>query len=255
MSTLPLVLLVVAAVALGCPPARGAGPAPRGTGERWPVVLLAGTVVALALGAPRWVAPALVLGGAAWAAHRLWVVRLRTQAAAATRDRVLECCDLVTAELTAGQDAAMAMARAAEAWPTLAPVAQTLAYGGDVPAALRRVADGPGAGGLALVAAAWQVAHRTGAGLADALSRVAASLREERATDRVVRGELASARATARLVALLPLFALAVGTGSGGRPVDFLLGTPLGLVCLAGGLALGLAGLAWIERIAAEVGR
>ncbi len=51
------------------------------------------------------------------------------------------------------------------------------------------------------------------------------------------------------------MVALAIGAGSGGDPVGFLLGTPVGLACLAGGLLLGFAGLAWIERIAAGVGR
>jgi tight adherence protein B len=153
----------------------------------------------------------------------------------------------------AGQPVGAALGRAAEGWPALAAVVQTHEYGGDVPAALRRAAAAPGADGLALVAAAWQVSHRTGHGLADAVVRVARSLREARATDRVVRSELASARATARLVAVLPAFAWAIGVGSGGHPVGFLLGTPLGLACLAGGLALELAGLVWIERIAARV--
>ena len=209
--------------------------------------LAAGAVAPAALGA--------VLVGTAWGGHRLWRQRALARHVAETQDWVLECCDLLASELAAGQAAESALARAAETWPALAPVWQSHAFGGDVPSALRRAGAEPGAGGLALVAAAWHVSHRTGHGLADALGRVAQALREARATDRVVRGELASARATARLVAALPVLALVIGSGSGGDPLGFLLGTPLGVACLGGGLALGLAGLGWIERIAADVGR
>ena len=77
---------------------------------------------------------------------------------------------------------------------------------------------------LRVVAAAWQVAHHTGDGLAATVDRVAESLRAAGATRRVVAGELASARATARLVAGLPVLALAMGSGAGGDPWGFLLG-------------------------------
>jgi tight adherence protein B len=218
------------------------------------VVAAAVGVVAL-VGSPEPAFLALVLAGGAAGAHRLWRQRARAALTEQTRDRVLECCDLLAAELAAGQPAEAALVQAAEAWPAMGPGAQCQAYGGDVPAAFRRAALEPGAEGMALVAAAWHVSHQTGHGLADALGRVAQALRDARATDRVVRGELASARATARLVAALPLVALAIGAGSGGDPLSFLLGTPIGLACLASGLGLGLAGLAWIERLASEAVR
>jgi tight adherence protein B len=56
-------------------------------------------------------------------------------------------------------------------------------------------------------------------------------------------------------VAGLPLLALLMGTGSGADPWTFLLGTPYGLACLAGGLAIGFAGLWWIEMLARAVDR
>ncbi len=213
------------------------------------------TLTPVALGEPVPSAVLLVLALAGWGGRRLWSARALAAQAGRARERVLECCELLSSELSAGQPPEAALATAADEWPTLAPVAQGAAYGGDVPAALRRVAVIPGTADLRLVAAAWQVSHRTGQGLADALSRVAATLRDSRATERVVRGELASARATARLVAALPVMAWVIGWGSGGDPLAFLLTTLPGVACLAGGLALLLSGLAWIERIAAGVER
>ncbi|VXC25510.1 type II secretion system F family protein [Nocardioides sp. AX2bis] len=204
---------------------------------------------------PRRLALLLVLLGAALAAARLTAGRRRRREAATTRGRVLEACEELRAELVAGRTTGQALARAAAEWAPLGPVAETDRLGGDVPAALRTAARRPGAEDLVPVAAAWHVAHRTGSGLADALGRVAEDLTAQRSLRRVVEGELASARATARLVAGLPLLSLLMGTGAGGDPWGFLLDSPAGLVCLALGVALGGLGLAWIEAIAAGVER
>ncbi|MHA6762161.1 type II secretion system F family protein [Streptacidiphilus sp. PAMC 29251] len=88
-------------------------------------------------------------------------------------------------------------------------------YGGGVPEAFRVLAGVPGAEGAAGIAACWQVASSSGAGLAAGLDRVAEGLRAERALRETVRAELAGPRSTAGLLALLPVFGLLLGPRSG----------------------------------------
>lgn len=229
---------------------------------RWPrqwqgaggaVVLGAAGVTAVAVVPGRATVLAVVLASAALAGAAL--VRRQRQRAARrlVAGRVQECCDLLAADLAAGLPPVAALDRAARDWTALAPVARAGELGGDVPDALRGLATQPGAVDLARLAAAWQVSQRTGQALAEPVARTSAALRRARATRRVVDSELSSARATARLLAGLPVLALLMGSGAGGDPWRFLLTTPPGLGCLAAGLALGLLGLAWIERIAEAV--
>jgi tight adherence protein B len=206
-------------------------------------VVLDGTSLALGL---------IMVGAAvgAWTLHR---EARRRRAAVVRSQRVVEVCEWLAGELRAGQPPQTALRRAVEAWPGLEPAAAAAELGADVPAALRRLAALPGASGLTEVAAAWQVSQTSGGTMALALGQVADSARRRRSTQQLVASELASAQATARLVAFLPVLVLAMGSGLGGDPWRFLLGTPAGLVCLGAGATLVLTGLGWIERIAARV--
>jgi tight adherence protein B len=202
-----------------------------------------------------WIATVLIVTAAGAGARVLWRRRSAARTADARAARMAEVCDLLAAELGAGRPAELALEEAATAWPALRPAYEVGRLGGDVPTALRELSHAPGSDGLRLLAAAWAVSQRTGAGLASATRRVAEAVRRDEATRRVVAGELASARATARLVACLPLVALLMGSGAGADPWSFLLSTAWGLGCLASGLLVGFLGLWWIEQIAREAGR
>jgi tight adherence protein B len=189
---------------------------------------------------------AVVLGGAAWLHGG---ARLR-RATARGRRQTIEGCDALVAELRAGQPPGRALLRAAEHHPALMPTARAAALGGDVPAALRQAAALPGQAGLAAVAAGWQVSEASGAGLASVLRRVTEGLREDDTLQAEVAAALAPARATARLLAVLPAFGLLLGSGLGGDPVGLLVRTAAGNTLLLGGVILALAGTVWVERLA-----
>lgn len=212
---------------------------------------LAGGVVVLLDGARlvAGLAGVACLAGVARAARQRRADRDRDR----RRGLVVDVGDAMVGELRAGRPPLQALQRAGEVWPDLATVAAAARLGADVPAALREVSRRPGAEGLADLAAAWQVSTGSGAALASSLAQVVASARARQHASTLVLGELASARATARLVALLPVGTLAMASGIGATPWTFLVDQPLGAGCLLAGVLLVLLGLAWIDRIASSV--
>jgi tight adherence protein B len=167
---------------------------------------------------------------------------------------VVELVVATAAELRAGRMPSAALAEAAAAGPPeLAPLA-CLGHGDeDVPSLLRSLSRLPGAQGLRGVASCWQVAEQSGAGLARGLEQVAGGLRDERAVAREVSGQLAGPRATARLLAVLPVFGWVLGAALGAAPVEVLVATAYGWGCLLVGVPLQVAGWWWIERAAAAL--
>ncbi len=256
MSVLAAVLAMVAA-ALAAGKATTL-PSPQTPGLASSVVLLGGAVLLLAWRSRQWWDPhqvALVALAALVALGAGRLVRRRRAARAAdhTADRVLAVCEALSSDLAAGQPPLASLDRVGAEWPELSPVAAAARMGADVPSTLRELSARPGARQLCTVAAAWQVAAESGAGLASSIGQAAEAIRQDRRTARLVAGELAAARATARTLAVLPLGVLLLGTGLGGDPVGFLLDSVPGLVCLALGLALSFAGLLWLEKIADHV--
>jgi tight adherence protein B len=242
--------------ALAGPPIEADETTPLGASRRRPLgvsaVVVAGGVVAMPMirPAPHLLLVAIVAAGAAVAGVAL-LRRARGRARRATRRReVVDLCDGLVAELRAGQPPSRALAWLTRTWPELERTTALARMGGDVPAALRRVAAHPGAEPFGQIAAGWQVAQRSGASLADVLDRLSRSLRDDEDVRREVTASLGPTRATARLLAVLPLFGLGLGVTMGADPLSVLVGSTIGSICLATGAALAIAGLFWVERIA-----
>lgn len=200
--------------------------------------------------------PRLVLGGtvaavAVFVARQVRAARDRRQVMR-RRGEVVELLVLMAAELRAGVLPGRTVTGLAGDFPVLLPAARAAELGGDVGSALREAAQQPGHGLLGDLAGAWQVAERSGAPLADVLARLAGAARIERDIAREAEAGVAPARATGRLMAVLPVVGLLLGAGMGGNPVVILTGTWIGVSCLAAGCALACLGMAWIERIASS---
>jgi tight adherence protein B len=181
---------------------------------------------------------------------RRWNDPAGRREAARLRAAVIELCSALGAELRSGataRDALIAASRDVPAVEHLAAVAA--APHGDVAQALRASAERDGGAGLRRLAACWQVSERSGSALVTSVSRLAETLRDEEQVRREVAAQLAGPRATAVLLALLPVFGLAMGNALGADPLAVLVGTPLGQGCLVLGLLLEAAGLLWTARI------
>jgi tight adherence protein B len=100
------------------------------------------------------------------------------------------------------------------------------------------------------VRAAVRVAEVAGAPLADLLDRLDADLRARRLVALHSAAQAAGATATSALLAALPVAGIGLGYALGVDPGHQLLHTRLGAGCVLAALALQLAGLAWVGRIA-----
>ena len=176
------------------------------------------------------------------------------RSASQLRSRCLSVLEAFAAELRAGRPAVAALQRAAVPHPQL--LTHTLGairLGGDVSDALLADSRRTGQQVLRRLAACWRVGEGTGAGLAAAVTSLAAASRESERIRLELATRTAEPRATMRVLAALPAFGLLLGTGLGADTVGWLVGTAPGRVALALGLLLDAVGVLWSRRLVAGV--
>lgn len=193
-----------------------------------------------------------------WLRRRIGALGRRSRDAAKHRTAVIELCDGLAVELSAGRPPATAMVHAAgvlPAVPGMRAVIDAAQNGDGVPAALSRAATTEGCDGLRLLAGCWRIGVDRGGMLASAIEGLAEALRDEQSHREDIALQLAGPRATARLLAGLPLLGLGMADALGARPLSFLFGTLPGALCLSLGVGLDTLGLWWTARLAATAER
>jgi len=108
-------------------------------------------------------------------------------------------------------------------------------------------------GALGRISAAVRLSERTGCSLAAVAGAVEDDLRARRRHRLDLRAAVAAPRASAVLLAGLPVLGLAMGSGVGADPWGVLTTTGTGQLLLVAGVGLELAGLAWSERLVGRV--
>jgi tight adherence protein B len=211
-----------------------------------PVLIIGAGYVAEAQGAV--LACVVLLIGAT--AVRLTMQYRRRRSALRARAAVAHACAVLASYLRVGQVPSAALAIAAADCAVLREGHHARTLGGEVGQVWRRQARRPGHSGLLELARAWQVSTETGAPMSSTLDQVAASLAGDQALTRVVNSELSAARATGKVMAVLPGCGIGVGYLLGGDPARWLLAGPAGWACLLAGVLLACAGVLWIEALA-----
>lgn len=135
--------------------------------------------------------------------------------------------------------------------PELQRVSAELELGARVDDALSRLGDRLPDADLGLLVTAILVQRRTGGDLARALRDMSARLEERRRLAREVRGATAQARATAWMVAALPLLGAAMAEAASPGLIARSLGHGIGLGILVVSVMLQALGIVMIRKIAA----
>lgn len=212
------------------------------------------------------VAPAVVLVCAGmWAAiaasmaaamaHAILRSRRRDDESAAEQQRLLAALEIMIGELRVGAHPAHACRQAADDGGGGAATAEMLrmmagraALGGDVAGGIA-AAGGRERDSWRRVAVAWGTAEEFGLPMAELLASARADLLARQRFRERTKAALAGAKATALVLALLPLLGIGLGQAMGASPFAVLLGGGLGGILLVTGVALVCGGLLWSRRI------
>jgi len=177
----------------------------------------------------------------------------RPVAASVRRAAEREWVEALEAEVRAGSDPASALlaASAVVTVPVCPRAVAAARSGGDVVAALE--SDAGSSDLVASVAACWSVAQGSGAGLAASLASLSDAARERERIRRELQAGIAEPRATAVVLAALPVLGLVMGALLGADPWAWLTSTAWGRTVLLAGLAFEGLGVLWSWRITTSI--
>jgi tight adherence protein B len=220
--------------------------------------------VALAIGGTVTIlsGPVAGLAGAlaAATAHRRWAARHTMRSTLAAIDALAEALRSMVSDLRAGAHPATAAESAAVdarqgAADAMRAIAAAARLDGDIDRALAssRTRSPATATVLTQLSRAWKLAQRHGLPLAEVLDAVRGDLETRVRFSRQVIARMAGPRASATILALLPVIGLVLGQAMGARPLHVLTGTPAGQLLLLIGITLACAGTAWSGRITNQV--
>lgn len=189
-------------------------------------------------------------GACVGAAARAWLARRGEARAGAALLALAELLGVLAAELRSGRPVEGAIETAVAACgdesfsQTVGPGLRAAASGG-----LTIVPGGLLSAPTQRITAAVRLSSRTGCSLAAVLTAVEDDLRARHREELEARIATAGPRASAALLAGLPVLALAMGGGIGAHPWQVLTTTAAGQLLLVTGVGLELAGVAWSGRL------
>ncbi len=252
MSGIPVAgLLLALAVLAAPPPPRRLLPAAARTAVRVPVALVVAALAAVLL------PPAAVVGLTALGLTLVARRRRRDRDRLRTHDgqNLAAALETLVGELRVGAHPvhAFGIAAAESAGATgaaLRAVAARARLGADVPGGLRAVAATSSAPAQwERLAVCWQLAADHGLAMAALMKAAQRDIVERHRFTAGVEAGLAGARATAAILAGLPLLGVLLGQAIGAHPIGFLFGGGAGGWLLSAGLLLVCGGLLWADRI------
>lgn len=249
-------VLLAAAVLTSPGPARGrlAGPSPsRGGRRRALTVAVALAVSSAGVSAP----PAVLLVGLiAAAVVTLWRRRRRVEHHRRVEGKAMaSALEVLIGELRVGAHPVRAFTAAAAETPgcvgvSLQRVAVRARLGADVGAGLLAAAGDSAIPAYWMrLAVLWELAAQRGLPISVLMRAAHQDIVERQRFTGRIRAALAGARATAAILAALPVLGIVLGELIGAHPLRFLLGGGLGAVLLVLGTGLIAAGLGWADRI------